>query len=289
MRFISKLALIGLIFLSVCSTQAAVTATAVTEGMIGDAQRSSGAQEKYTEIFAQACPGSVWNIDLNIPKQINGNNECCLRPLIGSDERVRSFLLRLFSDPRSMASFGSGSTFDESRVDGIIERADRRWSESDLTSYFVVFRKEAPVGICAINGNGSKPLVPGVAEVFYIIDSELHGQGIGGNTVDMLKQFMVFLYQSKVLIGGEPISFVRATANIDNIPSQSMLKRLGLKPGSEIANPELWRRVFGLCDAEAIIHPMIETRAPFNNLLVLNDTIYSTPKALFLCALSGNE
>lgn len=139
----------------------------------------------------------------------------------------------LHADPEVMKSLADGTIKTRETVQGRLEAWNKRWMTGDYYSTMAVFEKKSKkfIGHFVV-GHGEKA---GESEIAYLFHKEFWGNGYGTEAAQAVVQGLVPMLRDRELIwgkhplDGKPLTTLCATARIDNVASNAILKRLGMK------------------------------------------------------------
>lgn len=142
-------------------------------------------------------------------------------------------LIALYGSKKVNQLVGTGSTLERDAVAAKIQRWHKRWAENNPFSGYVVIEKDSGKFVGQIilkpvknKAAGPGHFIEGVAEIGYLSMPEHWGKGYGHEyTHAMVHHLLPKLIASGYRVAGHPITSVMATARIDNIASNCVLKK----------------------------------------------------------------
>lgn len=147
-------------------------------------------------------------------------------------------LIDLYGDKEVNRLVGSGATLARDKVIEKIERWKTRWSQKTPFSGFVIVEKAkkeeekndfvGQIILKPVKDKTKDPieLIPGLAEIGYLsVEKHWKKKYCQEYTSAILDHLVPQLVRSRYLVGGAPITAVMATARVDNIASNCVLRK----------------------------------------------------------------
>lgn len=160
------------------------------------------------------------NVSIETPRLFIRSVEAC---------DIKNYL-EIFSDAKAMSKYASGyPILDESIIRERVERWIEGWHHNDTFNGMAVFAKKPKVYIGHIIV-GHSDIGEGIAELAYIFHKKFWGKHLGSEAVEaIVRHFIPQIMLKGYTLGGHPLEGIIATARIDNIASQKMLRALNFK------------------------------------------------------------
>lgn len=128
----------------------------------------------------------------------------------------------LFGDKTVMEKFATGKTeTPQEIIRKIKETWAHRWRERDPYSGFAVFEKNTSEFLGHIELEHS---APGEAELIYLFNRSIWGKGYGTEAALAIVEYARATIQKGYILDGKPLKRIVATARIDNIASNKILR-----------------------------------------------------------------
>jgi RimJ/RimL family protein N-acetyltransferase len=138
-----------------------------------------------------------------------------------SREEVKYFET-LFGDPIVMKMYGTGDVKTVEYAQKRVNTLSARWENGDPFSCFSVWHKESKQFMGAvILGHGDNP---GESEMAFLFHEEFWNQGYGRESISAIFEQFVPSIAGRDLEGA-PFHLITASARIDNLASNAILKR----------------------------------------------------------------
>lgn len=164
-----------------------------------------------------------------------------IRSILAED---KNDYIAMTSDPIVMQKFASGKPWDEKAVEARMKTWLNRWEDYDPYSTYTIFDKKTKKFIGMFGLGHSQP---GESEIIYILNHDSWGKGYGRETINAIFHLLVpRLMLRNTALENAPLKKVVATARLDNMASQQMLRGVGFKAEEQTFKFEAWRHSFGL-------------------------------------------
>ncbi|MBS0636428.1 MAG: GNAT family N-acetyltransferase [Verrucomicrobia bacterium] len=151
---------------------------------------------------------------------------------VNTDQYKRS-LVDLYGDRTVNQCVGTGATLSAELVSAKIRRWNTRWSEKNPFSGYVVVKKDTEEFVGQIilkpvkDRSAPGTFITGTAEIGFLSCEKHWGNKYGQEfTHAMVHHFLPKLIDLGYEVKGHPITSIMATARIDNIASNCVLKKL---------------------------------------------------------------